>query len=679
MKLTTSISQIVSNSLLQSTPVKVGQTTIKPINPHVMNSNDAKKIQIQLANENTDSNSNWDPVPPLAPLSGGNMVRSLIISAPPSICGTDDSNSSSSNLTPTTMSTNMSSKPAATTTPNSILSTDDDSSKDSVKSSQIVTSNQMLVDLLDKKSFDPPVSVGVKRRLECDEDASSPSDESCKRIAIDGTSSPNPVASKNAANLYADLAASILEDEDMEEMALPVVQKPPPQQQIISVPLNMQRQIQVVNSNQTPVIIGKQQQVGSQASNSGNTPQYVLATNPQGQTYLLAPQSQQHPPPQAVVVTQTNNQQGGAPTKTIIILQQQSIPQQNSVQMQGQGAPQKVIMTTTQGQQVIVSQVPRPMPIQQQIVVNHHNSQNPNPVNIVKAGASPPPILQTSFQGNIPATIKFHSPSVMSATPPIQGNIVSSSTPIGKPQPIKQIIVSNDLENNGVPAGKIPQKNIIVHTIKPSPVASPQPPQLVKANPPPAPTSTSIVKSSHPPPNVIHNNTENVPAPQVAASQVTAPQPAAPNTSCISTTIPTPPTVQTTTTVSNPTVPCQTLVSSKLQPPTTEKPAEEEVDINWLWICDWKNCPRKKFRSLKDVYKHACTVHCPDNLEPAAEIFCQWGVGSSSCSNASTNGPGGQQQVQSLCDGVPRKRFSLMTHILDRHCTTDVSLVLYML
>lgn len=677
MKLTTSISQIVSNSLLQSTPMKVGQTTIKPINPHgsLMNSNDTKKIQIQLANENTDSNSNWDPVPPLAPLSGGNMVRSLIISAPPSICGTDDSNSSSSNLTPTTIC--MSSKPAATTTPNSILSTDDDSSKDSVKSSQIVTSNQMLVDLLDKKSLDPPVSVGVKRRLECDEDDSSQTDDSCKRIAIDGSTSPNPVASKNAANLYADLAASILEDEDLEEMVLPVVQKPPPpqpQQQIISVPLNMQRQIQVVNSNQTPVIIQKQQQVVQQTSNSGNTPQYVLATNPQGQTYLLAPQSQQHPPPQAVVVTQTNNQQGGAPTKTIIILQQQSVPQQNSVQ-----TPQKVIMTTTQGQQVIVSQVPRPMPIQQQIVVNHHNSQNQNPVNIVKAGGSPPPIIQTSFQGNIPATIKFHSPSVMSATPPIQGNIVSSSTPIGKPQPIKQIMVNNDLENNVMPAAKIPQKNLIVHTIKPSPVASPQPPQLVKANnpppaPSPAPNSTAAVKSPHPPPNVIHNNTENVAAPQVTtALQMPATQAAVPTTSCISMTIPTPPAVQVPTTVSNPTVPCSTLVPQKLPPTATEKPAEEEVDINWLYICDWKNCPRKKFRSLKDVYKHACTIHCPDNLDPAAEIFCQWGVGSSSCSSASTNGPGGQQQVQSLCDGVPRKRFSLMTHILDRHCTADVS------
>lgn len=33
--------------------------------------------------------------------------------------------------------------------------------------------------------------------------------------------------------------------------------------------------------------------------------------------------------------------------------------------------------------------------------------------------------------------------------------------------------------------------------------------------------------------------------------------------------------------------------------------------------------------------------------------FCQWGGGNT------------------LCDNLPRKRFSLMTHILDRHCTND--------
>lgn len=50
---------------------------------------------------------------------------------------------------------------------------------------------------------------------------------------------------------------------------------------------------------------------------------------------------------------------------------------------------------------------------------------------------------------------------------------------------------------------------------------------------------------------------------------------------------------------------------------------------------------------------HACAVHCPENIDSSAEIYCQWG-----------HGP-------NLCDNLPRKRFSLMTHLQDRHCSAD--------
>lgn len=53
------------------------------------------------------------------------------------------------------------------------------------------------------------------------------------------------------------------------------------------------------------------------------------------------------------------------------------------------------------------------------------------------------------------------------------------------------------------------------------------------------------------------------------------------------------------------------------------------------------------------MYLHACAEHCPDNIDPNADIYCQWGPG------------------PNLCDNLPRKRFSLMTHINDRHITTD--------
>lgn len=62
---------------------------------------------------------------------------------------------------------------------------------------------------------------------------------------------------------------------------------------------------------------------------------------------------------------------------------------------------------------------------------------------------------------------------------------------------------------------------------------------------------------------------------------------------------------------------------------------------------------RRKFKSANEVYLHACAEHCPDNIDPNADIYCQWGPG------------------PNLCDNLPRKRFSLMTHINDRHITLD--------
>ena len=65
--------------------------------------------------------------------------------------------------------------------------------------------------------------------------------------------------------------------------------------------------------------------------------QYILATNQQGQTYVVAQHQQQtHQIPQTVLMAQTP-QQMGTQTKTIIILQQQPGQQQ-----MGQ---QKIIMT----------------------------------------------------------------------------------------------------------------------------------------------------------------------------------------------------------------------------------------------------------------------------------------------------------------------------------------------
>jgi AT-rich interactive domain-containing protein 2 len=41
------------------------------------------------------------------------------------------------------------------------------------------------------------------------------------------------------------------------------------------------------------------------------------------------------------------------------------------------------------------------------------------------------------------------------------------------------------------------------------------------------------------------------------------------------------------------------------------KVKDEDVDVNWLYICEWRGCPKKKFSSANEVYLHACAIHCP--------------------------------------------------------------------
>ncbi|XP_040569596.1 SWI/SNF nucleosome remodeling complex component [Lepeophtheirus salmonis] len=60
------------------------------------------------------------------------------------------------------------------------------------------------------------------------------------------------------------------------------------------------------------------------------------------------------------------------------------------------------------------------------------------------------------------------------------------------------------------------------------------------------------------------------------------------------------------------------------------------------FLCEWSGC-MKAFKTPKEVENHAIKAHCPIEMD---DIPCLW----------------------SRCDGMKRKRFSLMTHIQDRHC-----------
>jgi len=72
------------------------------------------------------------------------------------------------------------------------------------------------------------------------------------------------------------------------------------------------------------------------------------------------------------------------------------------------------------------------------------------------------------------------------------------------------------------------------------------------------------------------------------------------------------------------------------------------------FLCEWRGCMRN-FKSANEVYMHACESHCPSN--GVQEMQCLW----------------------ERCDAMKRKRFSLMTHLFDRHCNPDVSVTKYVL
>ncbi|XP_015111564.1 AT-rich interactive domain-containing protein 2 isoform X2 [Diachasma alloeum] len=69
-----------------------------------------------------------------------------------------------------------------------------------------------------------------------------------------------------------------------------------------------------------------------------------------------------------------------------------------------------------------------------------------------------------------------------------------------------------------------------------------------------------------------------------------------------------------------------------------------KIDPN-AYLCEWRGC-LKQFKTSHEVYLHVCEAHCPTGPE---EILCLW----------------------ASCDGLKRRRFSLMTHLYDRHCNAE--------
>ncbi|XP_076748649.1 brahma associated protein 170kD isoform X2 [Xylocopa sonorina] len=322
------------------------------------------------------------------------------------------------------------------------------------------------------------------------------------------------------------------------------------QQLIVTAPRQIVVQQTIQPNNQVIIpagaVKGRQAQPQPQVllqQGAGGQLQYVVSGGVPGQNYVLAqPQTTLvQGQAQTVLVAQTTQQQGTG-AKTIIILQPQAATQPTQ---------QKMVAVTPQGQQVVVTQVSRPI------------LQSPALGNI------PPPLVPTS--GTIPQTSIIVNSSVAQTNP----NTVTVTIPaMAQQTPVSTSVPSR--------------------VVTPTPASTP---------PPTRPTTPHQAAATH---------------------GLVAKQP-----------------VKLMKTVSSSTEPESKPSTSQNQ---TEKTITIKIDPN-AYLCEWRGCLRQ-FKTPHEVYLHVCEAHCPTGGE---EILCLW----------------------SSCDALKRRRFSLMTHLYDRHCNAE--------
>ncbi|XP_023289924.1 AT-rich interactive domain-containing protein 2 [Orussus abietinus] len=346
-----------------------------------------------------------------------------------------------------------------------------------------------------------------------------------------------------------------MQQQQQQQLQLHQQQQQQQQQQLIVAgprQIVVQQTIQPNNQVIIPAATMKARQAQAQPQvllqqSPGGQLQYVVSGGVPGQNYVLAqPQTALvQGQAQTVLVAQTTQQQGTG-AKTIIILQPQAAPQPS--------AAQKVVAVTPQGQQVVVTQVPRPV------------LQSPALGNI------PPPLVPTS--ATLPQTSIIVNSSVAQSSP--------NTVTVANPAIAQQVAVTTSMPPR---------------VVTPTPASTP---------PPTRPTTPHQAAATHG--LAVKQPVKIVKTVNSATSMETE---AKPSTSQVAET----------------------------------KTITIKIDPN-AFLCEWRGCLRQ-FKTAHEVYLHVCEAHCPTSGE---EILCLW----------------------ASCDGLKRRRFSLMTHLYDRHCNSEV-------
>ncbi|XP_021925466.1 AT-rich interactive domain-containing protein 2 isoform X9 [Zootermopsis nevadensis] len=365
-----------------------------------------------------------------------------------------------------------------------------------------------------------------------------------------------------------------------------------------------------------------QGQVQLVQTSSGQGGQYIVSTSSSsGQAHYVVAQPQTalvQGQTQTVLVAQTPQQQGTG-TKTIIILQPQS---------SSSATHHQKVVVTPQGQPVVVTQVPRPI-LQSPAISNPPSASIPPPALVPTSSAPPQPPLSPASPSLQP--VKHVSTSTVATS--------TNTTPVHIPSRVASTGTSTSLPPAQPLTRAITPTNLSTTTLAP---VSPSPVTATKTNAkPPTVHPTAVPAIPRPP---LSPSPTALNSPRATPVQPPKQTRTLPNTRPQSSSTPVTETNSDKSTLQN------TVRSSKPPcqptPPQTRLMTAGSIVDQAIFLCEWRGCMRS-FKSANEVYMHACEAHCPLGSE---EIQCLW----------------------ERCDAMKRKRFSLMTHLYDRHCNADV-------
>ncbi|KAK9875639.1 hypothetical protein WA026_009438 [Henosepilachna vigintioctopunctata] len=292
--------------------------------------------------------------------------------------------------------------------------------------------------------------------------------------------------------------------------------------------------------------------------------------------------------------------------------------------MMDNGTGQMIL--TTQPRQIIMSQQnatvkQAPVQQQQQTVIVQNSSQQRAPVMLQQTNSGQILLSHQGLQGQVQFVTSNPSGQYVLQTGNAPGAymVAQPQTAMVHGQP-QTVLVAQTPQQHATGA-----KTIIILQQQPTASNASHHQKVVVT-----PQGQQVVVTQVPRP-VIHSSVSNIQTPTVIKTNPVAPV------------VP----VSTTSTTASPVVhPAVTQIKQEDVKPKIKTKVVK--DMMHPFICEWVDClVATKFKSANEVFLHACEAHCPpNNIE---EVVCQW----------------------DRCDNLKRKKFSLMTHLHDKHCNTE--------